>query len=211
MVSRLSVMPFLHQLISVLPDAHIIGYREASVTGIAYDSRRAQAGDAFVCVRGFKLDGHDFIPDALQRGVRIVVGEEVERLRALPEDVTKVIVSDARRALARMAAEFYGHPSRALKVVGVTGTNGKTTTTHLIGAILRQAGYRVGVIGTVGIYTDEGVMESAHTTPESVDLQRMLAEFKSQGVQAVVMEVSSHACALRRVEGVAFDVGVFTN
>jgi UDP-N-acetylmuramoyl-L-alanyl-D-glutamate--2,6-diaminopimelate ligase len=204
-------MPFLHQLTSALPDAQIIGNREATVAGVVYDSRRAKTGDAFVCIRGFKLDGHNFIPDALQRGAHIIVGEEGERLRALPASVTKVIVSDARLALARMAAEFYGHPSRALKVVGVTGTNGKTTTAHLIGAMLREAGSRVGVIGTIGVYTDEGAMESAHTTPESVDLQAMFAEFKNKGIEAVVMEVSSHACALRRVEGVAFDVGVFTN
>lgn len=204
-------MPFLYQLTSALPDAVLIGNREAAVAGIVYDSRRVKAGDAFVCIRGFKLDGHNFISDALQRGARVIVGEDEERLRALPESVAKVIVPDARLALARMAAEFYGHPSRALKVVGVTGTNGKTTTAHLIGAILREAGYRVGVIGTIGVYTDEGAMESARTTPESVDLQAMCAEFKSKGMAAVVMEVSSHACALRRVEGIAFDVGVFTN
>ncbi len=211
-------MPFLHQLTSALPDAQIIGNREAAVAGIVYDSRRVKAGDVFVCIRGLKLDGHNFIPDALQRGAPIIVGEDAERLRALPESVTKVIVPDARTALARMAAEFYGHPSRALKIVGVTGTNGKTTTAHLIGAILREAGYRVGVIGTIGVYTDEGAVEGtpslregAHTTPESVELQAMFAEFKSQGMDAVVMEVSSHACSLRRVEGIAFDVGVFTN
>jgi UDP-N-acetylmuramoyl-L-alanyl-D-glutamate--2,6-diaminopimelate ligase len=204
-------MPFLYQLTSALPDAAIIGNREAAVAGIVYDSRQAKAGDVFVCIRGFKLDGHNFIPDALQRGAHIIVGEDGERLRALPESVTKVVVPDARLALARMAAEFYGHPSRALKVVGVTGTNGKTTTAHLIGAILREAGYRVGVIGTIGVYTDEGALSIAHTTPESVDLQAMFAAFKSKGMDAVVMEVSSHACSLRRVEGIAFDVGVFTN
>src|SRR5690606_28317137 len=133
-------------------------------------------------------------------------------LENLPEGVTGVLAPDTRRALALLACEFYGQPSRELLLVGVTGTNGKTTTAHLIAELLGEAGYKsVGIIGTLGAATAQDVFDTGRTTPESLDLQRLLADFLDGGADAVVMEVSSHALELQRVVGCAFDAGIFTN
>jgi UDP-N-acetylmuramoyl-L-alanyl-D-glutamate--2,6-diaminopimelate ligase len=176
-------------------------------TRVQFDSREVGPGDLFVAVPGEKIDGHAFIPGAMRRGAIAAVVERFTPEAAWPE----VRVRSARRALAILAAEETDHPSHDLLVVGVTGTNGKTTTTHLIRAALRERGERVGLIGTVG-YELNGEHEPApHTTPEAPNLARLIRRFADQGASAVSMEVSSHALAQDRTYGLAFDVGVFTN
>jgi UDP-N-acetylmuramoyl-L-alanyl-D-glutamate--2,6-diaminopimelate ligase len=205
-------MPFLKELLNGTPEARVRGDENADVAAIAYDSRQVGPGTAFVCVRGHTSDGHDFVPQAIERGATVIVAQDENAVAHLPENITVVLVPDTRRALANLAAEFYGHPSREMTLVGVTGTNGKTTTAHLIAELLREAGYKsVGIIGTLGAATERATYDTGRTTPESLDLQRLLADFLDGGSEAVVMEVSSHALALQRVTGCAFDAGVFTN
>jgi UDP-N-acetylmuramoyl-L-alanyl-D-glutamate--2,6-diaminopimelate ligase len=174
---------------------------------VRYDSRDVRPRDLFVAVSGLKNDGHAFVESAARRGAQAAVVE-----RFVPEaDVPQVRVPNARRALAILAGEETGHPSRELLLAGVTGTNGKTTTAHLIRAVLEKAGMKAGVIGTVGYEFDGRHESAAHTTPEAPDLMRMLRDWRSRGATAVAMEVSSHALSLERTYGLAFDVGVFTN
>jgi UDP-N-acetylmuramoyl-L-alanyl-D-glutamate--2,6-diaminopimelate ligase len=174
---------------------------------VQYDSRAIGSGDVFVAIRGQKTDGHAHLRQARDQGAVAAVVETVTPGLDLPQ----IRVLDSRRALALLAAEETGHPSRELVMVGVTGTNGKTTTTHLIAAELEARGERVGVIGTVGYRFDGQIEPAPHTTPEAPDLARLLRRFRDRGATAVAMEVSSHALALDRTYGVAFDAGVFTN
>lgn len=205
-------MPSLKELLASLPEARVVGDENALVANVNYDSREVGPGSAFVCIRGVARDGHEFAPQAVERGATVVVAESEAAIPTVPDSVTKVFVPDTRKALAMMACEFYGHPSREIVLVGVTGTNGKTTTAHLVADLLREKGYKsVGVIGTLGAATEKTYYDTGRTTPESLDLQRLLAEFLDGGSEAVVMEVSSHALALQRVTGCAFDAGIFTN
>jgi len=176
-------------------------------TRVQYDSRAVQPGDVFVAIPGEKADGHAFVGQAVAKGALAAIVERFTPDAAWPE----LRVKSARRALAILAGEETDHPSHDLLVVGVTGTNGKTTTTHLIRAALRERGERAGIIGTVG-YELEGDHEAApHTTPEAPELARLFRRWRDRGASAVVMEVSSHALAQDRTYGIAFDVGVFTN
>jgi UDP-N-acetylmuramoyl-L-alanyl-D-glutamate--2,6-diaminopimelate ligase len=177
--------------------ARLIGDGEVEVTGMTHDSRRASPGTLYACVRGEHHDGHEFAPAAVAAGATALLAEH-----RLELDVPQLIVDDARLAMGPVAAAVYGHPSGALTIVGITGTNGKTTTAHLLAAILRQAGRTTGVIGT---------LSGAHTTPEAPELQSTLATFRDDGHDAVVMEASSHALALHRVDGTHFAAAVFTN
>jgi UDP-N-acetylmuramoyl-L-alanyl-D-glutamate--2,6-diaminopimelate ligase len=179
-----------------------------SITGVAYDSRRVHPGNVFVAVTGLRADGATFAQQAIQAGAIAVVSE-----RPAPEDAGAawVTVTDARLALALLAAAYWSHPSRELQVVGITGTNGKTTTACLIGSIFDAAGPRCGVLGTIGYRTGDGVREAERTTPEAPDLQEMLREMIASGLQVCAMEVSSHALSLKRVEGMSFRAAVFTN
>jgi len=176
----------------------------AEVSGLAYDSRKVVPGDLFVAIPGFKDDGTKFTEEALARGAVAAVVEKANGGK-------RIISSNARRALALVADRFYGHPSRRMKLVGVTGTNGKTTTTYLIRSILEVAGEKTGLIGTIHYLIGKETFPAPNTTPESLDLQRFLAEMVREDVKAVVMEVSSHGLALDRVTGCAFRVGIFTN
>ena len=171
--------------------------RAIDVTSIAYDSRAVDPGALFVCVPGHVVDGHDFAAAAVERGAVALVVE-----RAVSADVPQVVVADARVAMASLASALERHPSDALRLVGVTGTNGKTTTVHFIDSILRAHGWSTGVIGT---------LTGARTTPEAPDLQRQLAQWRDEGRDAVAMEVSSHALSLHRVDATRFAVAVFTN
>jgi UDP-N-acetylmuramoyl-L-alanyl-D-glutamate--2,6-diaminopimelate ligase len=179
-----------------------------SVTGIAYDSRRVKPGHVFVALKGQHADGTAFARQALERGAIAVVSEEpvLEHVRA-----PWTVVHDARRALALLAAEFYGNPSGSLQVVGITGTNGKTTTAYLVAAIFEAAGIRCGVLGTVGYRIGLEMREATHTTPEAPEVQSLLREMVDRGCGACAMEVSSHALSLSRVDGMTFAAGVFTN
>jgi len=198
----------LGKLLSGLEVERVAGDVDITITGIAYDSRRARPGDLFVCIEGFRHDGHDFIPEAREKGCTAVV---VQRDVPVPDGVTLVKVPNTRLALAQLAAAFYDHPSRKLRLIGVTGTNGKTTTTHLIDAILRQAGYKTGLIGTIHNRIGGETFPVERTTPESLDLQELFFRMVEAGVEYCVMEVSSHALSLQRVACSEFDLGVFTN
>ena len=205
-------MPLLRELLTGLDDVRVVGDENAEVAALAYDSRQVSSGTGFVAVRGTERDGHEFISQAVSRGASVVIADNEESVRELPENITRVFVPDTRHALAMLSCEFYSHPSRELFLVGVTGTNGKTTTAHLIADMLRMSGFKsVGIIGTLGAANEKNYFDTGRTTPESLDLQRLFADFLDGGSDAVVMEVSSHALALGRVAGCAFDAGVFTN
>jgi UDP-N-acetylmuramoyl-L-alanyl-D-glutamate--2,6-diaminopimelate ligase len=179
---------------------------DAEIEKIVYNSRRVQRGDLFCCVVGTFFDGHDYAAQAVEAGAAALVVE-----RELDLNVPQLVVPSTRVAMAEMAASYYGEPSKHMKMVGVTGTNGKTSTTYMIKAIAEQAGQKVGLIGTIRNLIGSRVIETERTTPESVDLQRILREMKDEGVELVVMEVSSHSLDQHRVHGIDYDVGVFTN
>lgn len=183
---------------------------DPEISSIAYDSRRVLPGALFVCIRGGRFDGHDFIGRAVESGASALIVDSPARVPA-GTSIPVLSVADARDALPALAAEFYGHPSRQLKLVGITGTNGKTTTTYLVESMLRRAGRRAGVIGTLGASIDGSSVDLDRTTPESVDLQAILSKMVERGIEAAAMEVSSHAVYMRRTVGCEFDVGVFTN
>ncbi len=176
------------------------------INAIFCRAQEVRPGGLFVAVKGFSADGHDYIAQAVAQGAAAVVCE-----RPLEADAVMVPVEESRKALADLAATFYGHPSRELTVIGITGTNGKTTTSYLIESVLQAAGIATGVIGTINYRYGGRLFDNPVTTPESLDLQRILAEMRAADITHVVMEVSSHALDLYRVHGCAFDIGVFTN
>lgn len=178
------------------------------INEVTYDSRQVKPGTLFIAVPGFKQDGHLFIKDAVARGAAAIV---LQDRNYQSRDYTWVMVDNSRKAMAEVSNVVYGFPSTRLNVIGVTGTNGKTTTTNLIAMILEKAGYRPGLIGTVHNRLGDEVLPVHHTTPEAPDLQRLFANFLQKGADYVVMEVSSHALDLNRVKGTEYDVAVFTN
>jgi UDP-N-acetylmuramoyl-L-alanyl-D-glutamate--2,6-diaminopimelate ligase len=197
------------QLLEELTERTLQGEIPARVSGVSADSRKVSAGECFVAVTGFKQDGRRFIPDALSRGAAMIVAEPPD---PLPEErVLRVLVPAARPALATLAAAYHSHPSRALTVIGITGTNGKTTTSYLCEALLAAGGGAAGVIGTIQYRVGTETVPARQTTPEAVELQALLARMRDRSVGGVAMEVSSHALALHRVDGIDFDVAVFTN
>jgi UDP-N-acetylmuramyl-tripeptide synthetase len=170
-------------------------------------AQNVRRGGLFIAIKGFEADGHDYVPEALKRGAAAIVAQH----RINTGHVPVTVVSDTRRAMAALAARFYGHPSDRLCVVGITGTNGKTTSAYLIERILAGAKRNPGVIGTINYRYAGKTFDNPVTTPESIDLQRVLADMVAAGVSHVVMEVSSHALDLHRIDGCHLDVGVFTN
>lgn len=181
--------------------------RDLKPTQITSDSRAVTPGSVFIAIRGTESDGHRHVDEALAKGATLALGED-----ARPDLAAKYLqVPSSRAALATLAADYYGNPSKNLTVLGVTGTSGKTTVTYLLESIFRAAGKKVGVIGTVNFRFGEKVYPSTHTTPGPVELQKLLQEMKGDGCQVVVMEVSSHALKQNRVGGVAFDGMIFTN
>jgi UDP-N-acetylmuramoyl-L-alanyl-D-glutamate--2,6-diaminopimelate ligase len=179
-----------------------------AVTGITYDSRAVSPGQVFVALRGQHADGASFARQAIERGAAAVVSEQ-----AAPDGVHVpwAIVEDARLALAVLAAAFYRDPSREMRVIGITGTNGKTTTAYLVASIFEAAGIRCGILGTVGYRIGDEVREATRTTPEAPEVQALLREMVDKQCGACAMEVSSHALSLRRVDGIAFAAAIFTN
>ncbi len=178
------------------------------IRGLAYDSRQVKPGDVFIALKGLKAAGADFATEAIGRGAVAVVAERpADAATAVPW----VIVPDARTTMAALAAELYGHPSQSMQVVGITGTNGKTTTAYLLRAVFESAGKKCGLLGTVTYSIGDQELPAARTTPEAPDVQRMFRQMVDAGCRACVMEVSSHALALRRVDGSAFAAAVFTN
>jgi UDP-N-acetylmuramoyl-L-alanyl-D-glutamate--2,6-diaminopimelate ligase len=184
------------------------GDLQIPVSGIVYDSRQVEPGNVFVALRGAHADGSTFIPDAIRRGARVVITESTPN--GFPEG-TCLRVPDSRKALAKLALSFYEDPSKNFQLIGVTGTNGKTTTTLLLESVLKKAGGLIGIVGTLGYRWAQRRETASMTTPESVDLQRIFSEMTQDRITHVVMEVSSHALAQGRVEGCHFDAGVFTN
>ena len=197
----------LKTLAGAIPVRQVIGPLDRAVESIAYDSRRVQRNGLFVALRGDKNDGHEFIGQAIENGASVIVAEREEK----NPRATCLLVENTRTALADLAATFYGLPARRLKLAAVTGTNGKTTTTFLIKHICEKAGLRCGLIGTVRYEIGERVLPAARTTPESLDLQELLAQIANAGCRAAAMEVSSHALAQERIRGLEWDVAVFTN
>ncbi|MHB8923340.1 MAG: UDP-N-acetylmuramoyl-L-alanyl-D-glutamate--2,6-diaminopimelate ligase, partial [Thermoleophilia bacterium] len=177
------------------------------ITGLTYDSRRVEPGFLFIAIPGFKTDGHDYVPQAVQNGAVAILTERW----ISGAGVTQIQTDTARRSMALAAANFYGHPSKRMTVVGITGTNGKTTTTYLLDDIIRAGGRKTGLIGGVEYRLGDQVIPASRTTPESVELQQLLAVMIQAGVEVVTMEVSSHGIDLYRVAHVDFDVAVFTN
>ncbi len=203
----------LETLAASLDDVRADGPLGREITAIVHDSRAARPGALFVTLRGQHEDGATFVPDAIARGASAVA---LDRLHAasilpLPPGITALVVADEARALSRLAAAFYGRPSTGMPVVGITGTNGKTTTTHLVAALLGGAGIVAGRIGTLGAHLADAMWPLDNTTPLADDLQRILAEMRARGARAVAMEVSSHALALGRVADVHFRLAVLTN
>ncbi|MGH7414198.1 MAG: UDP-N-acetylmuramoyl-L-alanyl-D-glutamate--2,6-diaminopimelate ligase [Candidatus Rokuibacteriota bacterium] len=196
-------------LLEALPDKTVLGTLPLTVTGIAYDSRKLAAGELFVAIPGFKDDGRRFAADAVGRGAAVVVAEGAD---PLPGSATaRILVPSSREALARLADAYHDHPSRRLTVVAITGTNGKTTTSLLVEALLGAGGRPTGVIGTIQYRVGSQAEPAGQTTPEALELQSLLARMVRAGVGGAAMEVSSHALALHRVDGIALDVAVFTN
>src|ERR1700720_3081294 len=197
----------LKTLLASTPVRQVFGSVDRPVENIAYDSRRVQRHTMFVALRGEKADGHQFIGHAIDKGASVIVAEREEQ----NPRATCLVVENTRTALADFAASFYGNPERKLKLAAVTGTNGKTTTTFLIKHICENAGLRCGLIGTVRYEIGERILPAIRTTPESLDLQELLAQIANAGCKAAAMEVSSHALAQERTRGIEWNVAVFTN
>jgi UDP-N-acetylmuramoyl-L-alanyl-D-glutamate--2,6-diaminopimelate ligase len=197
----------LKTLLAATPVRQILGSVDRPVENIAYDSRRVQRHTMFVALRGEKTDGHEFIGHAIDKGASVIVAEREQK----DPRVTCLLVENTRTALADFSAAFYGNPARKLKLAGVTGTNGKTTTTFLIKHICENAGLRCGLIGTVRYEIGERILPAIRTTPESLDLQELLAQIANAGCKAAAMEVSSHALAQERTRGIEWNVAAFTN
>ena len=178
---------------------------DTEIREVRYDSRAVQPGDLFVAIRGYATDGHKYIDKALAQGAAAIVCEQA------PAGIPAVVVENSRRALAEIAANRFGHPADSMVMLGVTGTNGKTTTTYLVKHILEDAGHKVGLIGTNQNLIGDEVIETERTTPESYELHALFARMRDAGCTHVIMEVSSHSLVLDRVHGIRFAVGAFTN
>ncbi|NQS76952.1 MAG: UDP-N-acetylmuramoyl-L-alanyl-D-glutamate--2,6-diaminopimelate ligase [Peptococcaceae bacterium] len=199
---------FLQDVIDVVDVRDYAGDPATPIEGIAYDSRQVKPGFLFVAIEGFNTDGHSYINEAIRRGAVAVV---IQHTTSVPAGIAWVRTDNSRQALALIAARFYSYPAGEMKMIGITGTNGKTTVSNLLTAVFRAAGLKCGLIGTIHNRIGEQILPVKHTTPESLDLQHLLAEMRSARVQVCVMEVSSHALALHRVDGCQFDGAVFTN
>ncbi len=202
-------MKRLSELLAATAARTIVTSTDPEIAGLHYDSRKAGAGDCFFAVRGTQCDGHDFIADAVRAGVAAVVCEELPAHQK--EGVSYVVVDDSNGAMADMAAAFYDHPSRELRLVGVTGTNGKTTVATLLCDLFGALGYRAGLISTVVYRVGNRETESTHTTPDAVRLNAMLREMVDAGCEYCFMEVSSHSIVQERIRGLKFEGAVFTN
>ena len=202
------MMKRLSELAALLKDARISG-GDAEITSIERDSRRVREGALFVCISGAHVDAHSFIPNAARAGARAILTER--ETVDVSEGLSVLHVPDLQEALDTIVPYFYDYPARSMRVIGITGTNGKTTTSYLVRAILRHAGKRVGLIGTIQVMMEDEVFPTANTTPDVIVMQQLLAEMRARSMDAVVMEVSSHALDQGRVAGIEFDTAVFTN
>lgn len=205
LTSAFPPIPFA-DLVAAVPNAAIHGDGEVSVTDLAFDSREVMPGDLFFCVPGLRVDGHAFASRALNAGAAALVVE-----RWLEVEAPQALVPSVRRAMGPVSAMAFGDPASSMATVGVTGTNGKTTVTYLLASIFDAAGLTAGVVGTTGASVAGEPVPLARTTPEAPDLHRLLARMRDRGVQGAALEVSSHALEQRRVDGIVFDIAIFTN
>ena len=205
----------LKEILVGLEGLKVKGSLDIDINYLDSNSNNIKEGSLFVAIKGFSSDGHEYINTAIENGAKAIMvqeGVDMKVLKALPDDVTIIVAKDTRYALAIASCNFYGNPSRKFKLIGITGTKGKTTTTFMIKKILEKAGKKVGLIGTIATYIgDEKLEKSERTTPESNKLQETFAKMADAGCDAVVMEVSSQSLKLNRVAGSYFDIGVFTN
>ena len=220
----------LNQLLGHISYESVQGSHDLIITDICYHSGRVKRGSLFVCIKGQYTDGHDFIMDAVNAGAFAVVVDEScmvnvrwecfiytgrgkVRVHELVRNYGMAVigVDDTRQALAQISAAFYDYPAKKLKMIGITGTKGKTTTAFLTAGILKEAGYKTGMIGTIWTYNGKDLKKAGHTTPESCDLQKELAQMVSNGCVCCVMEISSQGIKMQRVAGIFFDIGVFLN
>ena len=198
----------IEQLVSVLKNVEVRGSLTKEVEFIAHDSRRVRKNTLFVCISGTRVDGNAFIDQAIKAGACAIMTEkEVE----VPEDITVLKVADIRKAMEVVVPYFYDYPGKKMRMIGVTGTNGKTSSTYMIRDILRKAGYKVGVIGTIKIMIEDEELPIHNTTPDMIDLQETLNNMYEKNIDYVVMEVSSHALAMNRIAGCEYDTATFTN
>jgi len=198
----------LRTLLKHLYQYNVYGEKNPTITSIEMDSREVLPGGLFVCIKGFTVDGHDFVQQAIENGAVAILAE---RKVEISDNIPVIIVNDTKRAMARLVDIFYGQPTHQLKLIGVTGTNGKTTTTHIIERIFQEAGEKTGLIGTMYIKINEKKYDVKNTTPESITLQKTFKKMIDEKVSHAVMEVSSHALHMGRVHGCDFDIAVFTN
>lgn len=190
------------------------GSKDADLSDPQYDSRKVTHGSTFVAIKGFTHDGHSFIREAIEQGATTIVVEDAQAFSEEDAErlqVNRLLVEDSRKALAHLSEEAFGHPSKKLRLIGVTGTNGKTTTSNLIKQLLEHKGERTGLIGTLGVWIEKDFIPAEHTTPESRDLSALLAKMVTEGVTTCVMEVSSHSVILERISALDFDIAIFTN
>ena len=198
----------LDKLLERLEYEVVQGSDQTEVTTLVNDSRKVEKGSVFVCISGAVSDGHRFAPDVAEKGAAaLVVEKEVD----VPADVTVIRVPDTRYALALMSAAYFGYPAEKLKIIGITGTKGKTTTTYMIRSILEGVGHKVGLIGTIEAIIGDRKIPAANTTPESFTIHQYFAEMVKEGCDSVVMEVSSQGLMLHRTAGIPFEIGIFTN
>ena len=198
----------LDKLLERLEYEVVQGSDEIEITTLINDSRKVEEGSVFVCISGAVSDGHKYIPDVAEKGAAAVV---VEREVEAPENVTVIRVADTRYALALMSAAYFDYPAEKMKVIGITGTKGKTTTTYMIKSILDSVGYKVGLIGTIEAIIGDKKIPAANTTPESYTIQKYFAQMVEEGCDCVVMEVSYQGLMLHRTAGIPFEIGIFTN
>lgn len=198
----------LSKLLEKLEYTVLAGNTDMEISTLVYDSRKVQKDSVFVCISGSVRDAHEFIPDVVKNGAAAVI---VEKDVTPVDGVTYIKVEDTRLALAYMSAAYFDYPAKKIKTIGITGTKGKTTTTYMVKSILESAGIKTGLIGTIESICGDKHTPAANTTPESYMVQKLFAEMAEEGMDAVVMEVSSQALKLHRVSGFTFDIGVFTN
>lgn len=204
----------LRKLISTIAIQKSVGDLDKNITNIHSDSRKIKEGGLFVAINGFSKNGIEFIPNAIQNGAKAIIVEPDTDIPSLKicSEIAVISVENTRKALAQVACEFYDHPSKKLKLIGVTGTKGKTTTTFMIKSILETHGFRVGLIGSIAVYINGTKIEDTdRTTPESIEIQKMLSQMVEQKTEIAIIEVSSQATKMDRVTGCDFDIGVFTN
>ncbi len=198
----------IRDIIKDLPYEIMQGDEQKEITTLVTDNRKIEKGSVFVCIAGANFDGHSAVAEAAEKGAAAVI---VEKDVAVADSVTVVKVDSTRKALAYLSAAYFGYPAKKMKVIGVTGTKGKTTTTYLIRSILQHAGYKVGLIGTIEVIIGDEHIHAQNTTPESITIQEYFRRMADAGMQAVVMEVSSQGLMMHRTDAIDFDLGIFTN